>query len=77
MVTLIECPQGEQAGVTGDLATGEIGADGLMTAASRSSVLVKDFVSTDYAPKGAPWCARPGVHQPFRASFLFWQSLRE
>ena len=31
MMTLVEGPQGEQTGVAGDLATGEIGADTLMT----------------------------------------------
>jgi hypothetical protein len=24
------------------------------------------------APKGDAGCARPSVHQPFRASFSFW-----
>jgi hypothetical protein len=31
MMTLIKPPQGKQTSVTGDLATGEIGVDGLMT----------------------------------------------
>jgi len=31
MMTLVEGPQREQTGIAGDLATGEISADGLMT----------------------------------------------
>lgn len=34
--------------------------------------MVKHLVSSDDAPKGVAGCARPSVHQPFRASFLFW-----
>jgi hypothetical protein len=31
MVALIESPQGQKAGVAGDLAPGKVGVDGLMT----------------------------------------------
>ncbi|MGB8782056.1 MAG: hypothetical protein WCD02_02990, partial [Terriglobales bacterium] len=72
MLALIEGTQGQQTGIAGDLAPGEIGADGLMTVGGEAQLWKNTLYHAMDAPKGNAGSSKPSVHQPFRASFLFW-----
>jgi hypothetical protein len=64
MMALIKRSQWQQTGITGDLAAGKIGADGLNGRRRRSAV-VKHFVSSDGCSERECWVLKPSVHHSF------------
>jgi hypothetical protein len=69
-MAMIKSAQGQQAGVTADLSSGKIRANGSVSVEGENELWYTVCHSLD-APKGNAGSAGPSVHQPFRASFLF------
>jgi hypothetical protein len=75
IMALIECSQRQQASITGDLAAGKIGADGLMTSEGQDQLWQNSLYQAMDAPKGNAGSAKALFIIPFKASFLFWLDL--
>jgi len=59
MMALVEGPQGQQTGIAGDLTTGKIDADGLMTVEGEAQLWQNTLYQATDAPKGNAGCANP------------------
>jgi hypothetical protein len=71
MMALVEGAQGQQAASL-VICRRKNRRERVETVERERSVVVEHFVSSDGCSERECWVRKPSVHQPFRASFLFW-----
>jgi hypothetical protein len=71
MMALIEGPQRQQAGVTGDLSTRKIGSNGSMLVEGKRELWYTTRCHFGCSERECWVLLKPSVHQSFRAPFLF------